>query len=155
MKVYIVMQVEYDYECSRAMPILVTPNLVRAEAKVEEMNAFKKVVIDAANKVEDHMRNWMIDNPRIYPSPIDPIPMPKLPRSKKLWTQEQRNQHNEITVLNRDAEIAASRAVCEWIDRHHEEHTSFVETFPDEIQKNILSLTFRTVFEIEEAPYEG
>lgn len=62
--VYVVNQSWQDYGGGGGTPILVTPTLAVAEAKVEEMKARMAAREETKDSIRAHMTTWEMNNPR-------------------------------------------------------------------------------------------
>lgn len=127
--VYVVTQCWQDYGDGGATPILATPNIELAEAKVDEMKlrqVARKVVYSG---IQEHMKHWEVDNPR-----------PQYVLDKKKKTKEQ--------PLPLNAQFAM------WAQKRYAEMSRFIATFTQPEQDDYRDLNDDLFWEIETVPYE-
>jgi len=127
--IYVVMQVWQDYGGSDSTPILVTPNLDTAEAKVEEMKARQKVRSSVYGLIQEFMKAWEAVNPR-----------PRQVIDKKKKTKE-----NPIPLADQFAE---------WAKARYNETVRFTATFTQAEQDAFKDLNDDLIWEIETVPFE-
>jgi len=122
--IYVVMQVWQDYGGSDSTPILVTPNLDTAEAKVEEMKARQKVRSSVYGLIQEFMKAWEAVNPR-----------PRQVLDKKKKTKE-----NPIPL---------DEQFRNWAQARYAEQVLFTATFTQAEQDDYRDLNDDLFWEIE------
>ena len=127
--IYVVMQVWQDYGGSDSNPILVTSDLGKAEAKVEEMKACQALRKIVYGSIQEHMKHWEVDNPR-----------PRQVIDKKKKTKE-----NPIPLADQFAE---------WAKARYNETVRFTATFTQAEQDAFKDLNDDLIWEIETVPFE-
>jgi len=127
--VYVVMQVWQDYGGSDSSPILVTPDINVAEAKVEEMKARQKVRGSVYGLIQEFMKAWEAVNPR-----------PRQVLDKKKKTKE-----NPIPL---------DEQFRNWAQARYAEQVRFTATFTEAEQADFRELNDDLIWEIETVPYE-
>lgn len=127
--VYVVTQCWQDYGDGGATPILVTPNIELAEARVAEMKVRQEARKIAYGSIQEHMKHWEVDNPR----PRDVL-------DKKKKTKEQPVPLNE--------------QFRQWAAARYNELVSFTATFTQAEQDDYRDLNDDLFWEIETVPYE-
>lgn len=128
-EVYVVTQCWQDYGDGGATPILVTPDIGKAEAKVEEMKscqALRKIVYSS---IQDHMKHWEVDNPR---------PHQVLDKKKK----------------TKENPIPLDEQFRQWAQNRYAEQVRFIATFTQAEQDAFRDLNDDLFWEIETVPYE-
>ena len=126
--IYVVMQVCQDYGGSDSRPILVTSDLSKAEAKVEEMKARQALRSAVYANIQEYMKLWDKANPR---------PRNVLEKKK-----------------SKDATIPLAEQFQEWAMVRYRELARFTTTFTQAEQDDYRDLNDDLVWEIETVPYE-
>lgn len=127
--VYVVTQCWQDYGDGGATPILVTPNIVTAEAKVTEMKvrqAARKVVYD---NIQAHMKHWEVDNSRPH----------------QVLDNKKKTKENPIPL---------NEQFRQWATDRYTELVRFTTTFTQAEQDDYRDLNDDLFWEIETVPYE-
>lgn len=127
--VFVVTQCWQDYGDGGSTPILVTLDLDKAEAKVEEMKARQVRRRAVYNLIQEYMKTWETINPR-----------PRQVLDKKKKTKE-----NPLPLDEQFRKWAAAR---------YDELVRFTATFTQAEQEDYRDLNNDLFWEIETVPFE-
>lgn len=126
--VFVVTQCWQDYGDGGATPILVTPDISKAEAKIEEMKGQQILRKAVYSSIQEHMKHWEVDNPR---------PRQVIDKKKK---------STDTIPLNEQFR--------EWAATRYNETVRFTATFTQAEQDAFRDLNDDLFWEIETVPYE-
>lgn len=150
----VVMQCHTDYEDSWATPILVTTDKDKAEAKVKEMTDRQLVRNAAANATMAHMEAWRAANPRPNVVAFKEKALPNYGSKRHKWSPEQLAEYKSAKDHNQAGHAAALQPMHEWAQRNLSENRRFNSTFSQDVQNDVVNITEKSYWEIEEVPWE-
>lgn len=150
--IFLVSQCEFDYGGGESTPIFSTFERAKAEAKVTEQEQIKASVIVCREAIYIHMATYDITNPRPHAIPTF-TPLPSFNGKKSTWTASQKAIYDRAFADNKNSGEFAAKIMRDWVNARYAEQLRFTATLPQVVQDNLLYMSDRTSFEINEVPF--
>jgi hypothetical protein len=136
----------YDDAWSRAE--YVTDDEDKGRAYCEKMNALSEAVKSANIQYTNWQQHYMMQNPRVGPTPYTVLDVPKWNSGNKV-TQEMRDERKRIQDINIANQQAANKPMIAYSQAMYAAQQAYKATLPEDIQLGMQNSYHDTFWEIE------
>ena len=112
------------------------------------MNALAEAVRSANVQVGKWQQHYLIDHPRIGPTPVKLLDVPKWKGSDKI-TKEMRDERKRIEAENNVLRQAANKPMLDHSAAMYTAQLAYKATFPEDVQNGMDKGFYDTYWDIE------